>query len=233
MYIKIIMTTKQYKCERCNSNFTRKQALIVHLNKQTRCKPINSDISIEDLLKKIKEPGFLKKQKRLINQSDKERITILEEQVKALQGNRIHILAQKATKSYKSILNAECNKSYFTGTNDFGGGIDGCVNIFKNIFNTNVSTSCWAYDRTLNLLEVKNLTKTGLVKIIKRDKKQLREFLVEKIHGKKSAPKHWDDWFHKDADTRKLANRYYDDMIWEKITKHIEEGYELNNDYLL
>jgi len=227
------MTTKQYKCERCNSNFTRKQALIVHLNTEKRCKPINSDISIEDLLKKIKEPGILKKQKRLANQSDKERITILEAQVKALQGNRRHILAQNATKPYKSILDAECAKSYFTGCGDFGGGINGCIEIFKYIFNTNVSTSCWAYDRTLNLLEVKCETKTGRVKIVKRDKKQLREFLVEKIHKKKTAPQHWDDWFHEDADTKKLENRYYDDMIWDKITKHIEDGYELNNDYLL
>jgi len=179
------MTTKQYKCERCNSNFTRKQALIVHLNTEKRCKPINSDISIEDLLKKIKEPGFLKKQKRLANQSDKERITILEAQVKALQGNRRHILAQNATKPYKSILDAECAKSYFTGCGDFGGGINGCIEIFKYIFNTNVSTSCWAYDRTLNLLEVKCETKTGRVKIVKRDKKQLREFL-KKIEKKKA-----------------------------------------------
>jgi len=225
------MTTKQYRCERCNSNFTRKQSLQYHLKKDIMCKPTFSDITRGDLLKKIKDPFFLKKINKN-NQTVEERITILEAQVKALQGNRRHILAQKATKPYKSILNAECNIKNFTGTHDFGCGIMGCVEIFTEIFNTNVSNSCWSYDRTLNLLEVKSVTKAGSVKIVKRDKKQLREFLKKK-KKKKTAPQHWDDWWIKEVNKIDLGNGFYDDIIWDKITKHIEDGYEEENDYLL
>ena len=226
------MEPKQYSCERCKSDFTRKQSLQYHLKKDTICKAIYSNITREDILKKIKDPLFLKKKTNLFTQTLEERVAILEANVP--KGNHIHILSLKAIKPYKSILDAECNKSNFTGTCDFGKGIMACVKIFTLIFNTNLSTSCWVYNRTTNVLELKVARVVGVFEIVPmRQKASLREFLIKKIKNKKTSPQHWEDWFEEDENILDLKNGYYDNAIWDRITNHIMEADKLIYDYLL
>ena len=162
------MNNQKHSCERCESLFTTKQSLKKHLKKFICCPAEKSDITREDLLIKVSDPMYLKKKKTMSLEIIIEDIASIKSRVTELEANRIHILSQKAILPMKTILRGDDAIHIFTNYINYGGKINGCIEIFKQIFNTKLSNSCWAYDKESKLLQVKVRTK-----FVTRSKKQL------------------------------------------------------------
>ena len=223
------MNKHKYCCERCESLFNRKQSLQTHLKSKTSCDAVKSDITREDLLIKVSEPNYQSSKKKRKNDMESilEDIARLKLQVIELQSNKINILSQRAIKSMKTILEGEDATHIFTNYINYGGKINGCIEIFKQIFNTKLSNSCWAYDKESKLLQVKVRTK-----LVKRNKKELRQFLLTYIKDKKEKPQSFGDWFGNTSNIDDLKNGIYDQQIWTEITNHIMKAYDLEYNYL-